>query len=68
MGKIDVSLFCVYQRVHYIQVTSPGHLTSPLHHLSATDEGGGADILAAVSTSRVGPIGDVVAVEQCLWL
>ena len=68
MGKINVSLFCVYQRVHYIQVTSSGHLTSSLHHLPATDEGGGADILAAIGTSRVGPIGYVVAVEQRLRL
>ena len=40
------------------------HLTSSLHHLTAADKGGGANILAAVGTARVRPVRYVVTVEQ----
>ena len=41
---------------------------SSLHHLTAADEGGGANILAAIGAVRVRPVGYVVAVEEHLWL
>ena len=56
--------FFVYQRVHYKSLRP--HLTSSLHHLTATHEGGGANILAPVGTSWVRPVGYVVTVEEHL--
>ena len=41
---------------------------SSLHHLTATDEGGGANVLASVGTARVRSVGYVITVEEHLWL
>ena len=54
-------------KVTYTLVHSIG-LTSSLHHLTAADERGGADVLTAVGAARIRPVGDVIAVKEHFWL